>query len=361
VTTAPGDDARAGPQALPGKRDRAPCGTMLTALHHAMITLRSIAHRLILERDPLLLQGRERRWRWPWAIIGTIVTAFLFFLLTSAVIAFETLAQQRRWIVGGFPQNVFPIDPAKPLTYLDLVLTSLPFLLAPLIVLPLVHGVSWRRAFSYGVGFQWRQFFNAATALMVVAVLGVALSYVLEPKQFEFPALDRAIPLWIALALGVILVQSLGEEVLFRGYLLRVWGAVLPYRVPVTASVISLFVAGHLGNEDIKRDLLLNLVYFVAVEVISYAVLFRTQNLAASAGLHWMNNVMALLTPTVPGQPTALALAVYTDPVYAAGGSRLFDPITHAGTLAGVVILLVLLLWRRSPFYLARQSLSARD
>ncbi len=329
---------------------------MLTALRRASVVLRSSANRLVLERDPLLLQGRERRWQWYWAIVGMLVAVLLFFALTMAVVAFETLAQQRRWIVGGFPQSVFPIDPARPITYVDLVLASLPFLLVPLIVLPVVHGVSWRRAFSYRVGFQWPQFFNAAIALMIVAVLGVALSYLLEPKQFEFPALNRAVPFWAALAIGVILVQSLGEEVLFRGYLLRVWGAVLPYRLPVIAAVISLFVAGHLGNEDIKRDLLVNVIYFVAIEAISYALLFRTQNLAASAGLHWMNNVAALLAPTVPGQPTALALAIYTDPVYVAGGSRLFDPATHAGGLAGVVILLVLLLSPRSPFYLPRPS-----
>ena len=41
---------------------------------------------------------------------------------------------------------------------------------------------------------------------------------------------------------------------------------------------------------------------------------FRAQNLAASAGLHWMNNVLALVTPTVPGQPTVLAPAIYTIP-----------------------------------------------
>jgi membrane protease YdiL (CAAX protease family) len=329
---------------------------MLASLHRAMVTLRSSANRLLLERDPLLLRGREGRWRWPWVILGLMVTALLFSALISAVVAFEALAQRRNWIIGAFPQSVFPIDPAQPITYIDLVLTSLPFLLTPLIVLPLVHRVSWRRAFSYGAGFRWRQFFNAAMALMICSLLGVVASYLLEPKQFRFPAHDRAILLWIALALGVILVQSLGEEVLFRGYLLRVWGAVVPYRIPVTAGVIAVFVAGHLGNEDIKRDLLLNVTYFVAIEVISYALLFRTQNLAASAGLHWMNNVVALLAPTVPGQPTALALAVYTDPVYMAGGSRLPDPVTHAGTFAGVVILLVLLLWRRSPFYLSRPS-----
>ena len=150
----------------------------------------------------------------------------------------------------------------------------------------------------------------------------------------------------------VIFVQSLGEEVMFRGYLLRAWGAVLPFRLPVTGAVIALFVTGHLWNEDLQRDLLVNVFYFVAGEIIAYAVLFRTQNLAASAGLHWMNNVLALVTPTVPGQPTVLALAIYTDPVYMAGGSRLLDPLTHATGIVGVTLLLTMFFWRRSPFYL---------
>ena len=272
-------------------------------------------------------------------------------LLSLVVIVFEDLAVRKNWVSGGFPQNVFPLDPAQPITYLDVLLPRCPFCLPP-DVLPLVHGVSWRRAFSYAMGFQWRQFWNASLALLIVALLGLALGYLLEPRQFQFPARGPAFAIWVALAFGVIFVQSLGEEVLFRGYLLRAWGAVLPFRLPVTAAIIALFVAGHFWNEDLQRDLLLNVIYFVAVEVIAYAVLFRTQNLAASAGLHWMNNVIALLAPTVPGQPTVLALVVYTDPVYVAGGSRLFDPLTHAAGALGVALLL-LFFWRRSPFYLA--------
>jgi membrane protease YdiL (CAAX protease family) len=323
-----------------------------------MGTIHARIRRLTVERDPVLLRGREGRWRWPWAVIGLILAAFLFVLFSLAAVGFEALAVRQSWITGGFPQNVFPIDPAQPVTYVDLLLSSLPFLLAPLIVLPIVHGVSWRRAFSYGVGFRWRQFCNAALALLTLMTLATALGYLLEPQQYQFPARSPVLALWIALALGVVFVQSLGEEVLFRGYLVRVWGAVLPFRLPVTASVIALFVSGHLWNEDLQKDLVLNVIYFVVVELVSYALLFRTQNLAASAGLHWMNNVLALLAPTVPGQPTVLALAIYTDPVYAVGGSRLFDPLTHAGGIVGVMLLLVMLLWHRSPLYLAKAPAS---
>ena len=330
---------------------------MLRALRQAAAAGRGV-RRLVLERDPLLLQGREAALAVALGDRRHDGDRLLFFALTLAVVAFEALAQQRKWIVGGFPQSVFPIDPARPITYVDLVLASLPFLLAPLIVLPVVHGVSWRRAFSYRRGL------SVATVLQCgdrahdrSPSWGWWLSYLLEPKQFEFPARNRAVPFWTALAIGVILVQSLGEEVLFRGYLLRVWGAVLPYRLPVTAAVIALFVAGHLGNEDIKRDLLLNVVYFVAIEVISYALLFRTQNLAASAGLHWMNNVVALLAPTVPGQPTALALAdLYRSGVR--GGRQPSARPRHPcrQVLPGSSCLLVLLLSPRSPFYLPRPS-----
>lgn len=325
---------------------------MLAGARYAVGTVLARLHRLALERDPLLLEARAGRWRWPWAITGTLLAALVFVLLSLVVTVFEDVAVRQQWVRDGFPQNVFPLDPAQPVTYVDVLIASLPFLVAPLIALPLAHGVSWRRAFSYGIGFQWGQFWRAALALLLLTTLALAAGYVLEPQQYQVPAPRAGAAVWIVLATAVIFVQSLGEEVMFRGYLLRAWGAVLPFRLPVTAAVIAVFVSGHLWNEDLQRDLPLNVIYFVIGEVIAYAVLFRTQNLAASAGLHWMNNVLALVLPTVPGQPTVLGLVIYTDPVYVTGGSRLLDPLTHATGALGVALLLVMLFWRRSPFHL---------
>jgi len=325
---------------------------MPSAARRAWTLALAAMRRMTFEPDPVLLQGREGRWRWPWAAAGLLLAALLFVAIGLAVTAFEDEAVRRHWISGGFPQSVFPLDPAQPITYFDVLIASFTFLVPPLLVLPLAHRVSWRRALSWGGGFQWRQFWRAALALMTLSIASLALGYAWEPQQYEFPARPPAHAFWVALAAAVIFVQSFGEEVFFRGYLVRAWGAVLPFRLPVTAAVVTLFVSGHLDNDDLQKDLPLNLAYFVAGEAVAYAVLFRTQNLAASAGLHWMNNLVALLTPTVPGQPTLLALAVYTDPVYAADGSRLLDPLTHVAGLASLALLLVLLYWPRSPFYL---------
>ena len=325
---------------------------MPAAARYAIARGRARLRRLAREPDAVLLLGREGRWRWPWAVLGALLTGAVLLALLWPVSLLDDLVRSRNWLPGGFPSDTFPLDPARPLTLLDTLLTVTPFLLAPLIVLRVVHGVPWRRAFSWDRAFEWRQFWRAALALLLVVALGVAYDLYWTPQHFRLLPRGADYVLWLVLALGLIYLQSLGEEVIVKGYLLRTWGAVLPFRLPVTAAVMALFISGHLANDDVRRDLLLNVMFFVATETVSYAMLYRTRNLAASAGMHWMNNAWAMLVATVPGQPTAMALVVYTDPVYAAGGSRLFDPVVHVTAAAQLAALFVLLLWRRSPFYL---------
>src|SRR5262245_11408497 len=110
--------------------------------------LRQLAH----EPDPVLLLGREGRWRWPWLVLGLATTGAAFLLLALAAGYFEDLALLRGWISESLPGDAFPLDPRQPLTAVDSVLASLPFLVAPLLALWAVHRVSWRRAFSWGGG-----------------------------------------------------------------------------------------------------------------------------------------------------------------------------------------------------------------
>src|SRR5262249_28495740 len=92
----------------------------------------------------------------------------------------------------------------------------------------------------------------------------------------------------------------------------------------------------------------------LASHLLEYAIL-------ALAGLHWANNVFILLRPGAPEQVSPLALVVYTDPVYSAGGSYQYDPQAYVGLLIGPVLLLILLFWRRSPFCLPKAPVPALD
>src|SRR5262249_57358467 len=121
--------------------------------------------------------------------------------------------------------------------------------------------------------------------------------------------------------------QTLAEEILFRGYLLRIWGAVVPFRLLTTSAVMAAFISLHFPNTDFKTDFCFNLIDFVLTQAVWCFAWFRTQSTAASAGLHWANNVMSFfIIATVPGQSTSMALASFTDPVLLRGGSHMLDP-----------------------------------
>src|SRR5262249_35867303 len=109
---------------------------MLVAMRHAM-------GRLAWRLDPVLLLGREGRWRWPWVLAGMAMALLLFFALSFAPATFEEIALGKGWIRESFSSAVFPFEPARPLSYLFDLLTWVPLLLPPLVVLRIVHGVSW--------------------------------------------------------------------------------------------------------------------------------------------------------------------------------------------------------------------------
>jgi membrane protease YdiL (CAAX protease family) len=334
---------------------------MLIALRRRFGRSFAALRRVVTEDDPVLLLGREGRWRWPWLLVGLPAVVLTFLGLLGAVLVLETIALQLGWLPASlsdtaFNSNtVFPFDPDKPLSYVsEIALIWLPLLLAPLIVLRVVHGVSWRRAFSYGVGFRWLDFVRAALALLLVFGSVAAVIYWATPQQHEVRWSGIAILPWIALGLAAVLVQTLAEDVLFLGYLHRTWGAVLGLRLPVALAVIVAFVIPHLANADVQRDMLLGVLDHAIMTAISIAVLLRTQSLGAAAGLHWANNTLVLLRPALPDAVSPLALVVYSDPVYSAGGSYALDPLTLAMELGIMALLAALLLWRRSPLCVPR-------
>jgi membrane protease YdiL (CAAX protease family) len=299
--------------------------------------------------DPVLLQGREGRWEWPWAVAGTVLTFALIIVLLRPADLLAALAVKRDWMDRGLVD--LTLDPEQPFTFANVAIAAAPLLLCPLIVLQYLHRVPWRRAFAYWGDFDWSLFLKASAALLLVSIVAnlfIGLSgsetFELEPRGLEH------VP-WALLGLGAVFIAALAEEVLFKGYLLRVWGAVFPARWPVVVVLVMVFTYFHLGNADLGGDRGFNLFYFAMTEVVWYSVFLRTQNLAASAGLHWMNNAWdTLFVARAPDQATTLALVVQTEQ----GFSRMSDLQSHAFEITQLVLVLALLLWPRSPFYLPK-------
>jgi membrane protease YdiL (CAAX protease family) len=303
--------------------------------------------------DPVLLQGREGRWTWPWVLVGTL--AALVVVLAPISGSLEGFAEERQWIAKGILD--LTLDPEQPFTFAIVTIAALPLLLCPLLLLQFLHRVPWRRAFAYRGSFDWPLFARSALALLLVFILVNLLAAASAPDEFRLQPRGLGHVPWALLGMIAVFAGALGEDVLFKGYLFRVWGALVPARWPVVAVVVVVFTALHVGNTDLGEDRAFSLFYFALTEVVWFFAFLRTQNLAAPAGLHWMNNVWdTLFVAKAPGQATTLALVVQTDPAGGAEGSRLLDPLAHVSEALPLALLLALLLWPRSPFYLKEAS-----
>jgi membrane protease YdiL (CAAX protease family) len=301
---------------------------------------------LVGSRDALLLLGRQGRWRWPWALLSTVLAVVGILLLQLAAIGVH-------WMFTRELPGDLVLDPKVPSSFLVMLLSFLPFMLVPYLLTRYLHKASWRQLIASSRRFEWRLYVRAAAAGFVVTAVVLAIDYAVDPSAYRLLHHGTALLPWLVVGLAVIFVQTLAEEILFRGYLLRMWGAVLPYRVLTTSLVMGLFISGHFSNADFKTDFWFNAMNFALVQIVWSFVWFRTQSVAATAGLHWANNVTCFfIVATVPGQATNMAIASNSDAVLLAGGSHLLHPYAWFLSLLGLGLTLLLLVWRSSPFYL---------
>src|SRR5207248_3082446 len=96
-------------------------------------------------------------------------------------------------------------------------LSFLPLIVVPCLLTQYLHKVSWRQLISSSGRFEWRLYVRAATAFFTAMAVVIALDCTLDPRAYRL--LNRSLDYlpWLALGLAVIFVQTLAEEVLFRG------------------------------------------------------------------------------------------------------------------------------------------------
>lgn len=298
----------------------------------------------------MLLSFRTRRWRWYWAIVSTLTGALLAVALMLAAAAATHGLDTR-----GETEAL--LRPGSLSDYIVILMGWTLLGLAGLLTLRVAKGDAMACAFTSCGTFPVRDFVKTAAAILIVYVLGALPSYIVTPQDFSRPERAPDFYAWLIFGLFVILVQSLGEEIFFRGFLFRVWGAVFPFPWVAPALIMAVFISIHIPNPDMQRDLATGVSVFISGEIIAYAALLRTKALAASWGLHWGNNIYAFfLMATAPMGDTDAAIFVYTDPVYAAGGTHALDPAAYGVTLASFLSIAALLFWDRSPLCLPKRA-----
>jgi membrane protease YdiL (CAAX protease family) len=286
---------------------------------------------------PLVLRTRSYAWWRP--VVGLLVVAASMFLfgplLALPLLGIAVAVDHEGSFADAFEQALKLDDNVtwQGLLYLNLALAFL--IPATWVVVRLVHGLAPRWLMSVRPGIRWR-FFWACFGLAVVAILAsVIVSAFLPADPNDLGASPNEWTGRLA-AIGVVVLlttplQAIGEEYLFRGYLMQVFGALT--RQPWIAVVVTslLFAVAHgVQNAPLFLDRF-------AFGLMAGYVVVRTGGLEAGIALHIWNNVIAFGLALVVGDIDD------TLNVSEVGWSNL--PLTI--TQNGVYLLLVLLVARR--------------
>lgn len=153
----------------------------------------------------------------------------------------------------------------------------------------------------------WRHFGIA----LAIALPILGLSAFLPPAVETEPNLNWRIWLnFVPLSLAVIMVQTGAEELLFRGYLQQQLAA--RFRSPIIWMVLPsvLFGLGHFNPDFYGAEAWLVVGVTAMVGLMAADLTARTGGLGAAWGLHFANNVGAILFLTLDGPMSGLSLFV---------------------------------------------------
>ncbi|MFL6022092.1 MAG: CPBP family intramembrane glutamic endopeptidase [Marmoricola sp.] len=241
---------------------------------------------------PLML----RTWTYDWwrPVVGLVSLPLAMFVLAPfAVLPVLALSVELDH-TGSFSkamENAVTLDPVtwQGLLYLNLSLAAL--VPATWLILRSLHGMRPRWLMSVKPGIRWR-FFLACLGLSVIAILaqllvGAALPG--DPNDLGSganPITGTLVAMAVVVAITTPL-QAMGEEYVFRGYLLQAVGSLS--RRPWVAILVSgvLFALAHgVQNAPLFVDRL-------TFGVLAAYLVYRTGGLEAGIALHIWNNLIA--------------------------------------------------------------------
>jgi membrane protease YdiL (CAAX protease family) len=167
------------------------------------------------------------------------------------------------------------------------------------------------------------------------------VAYLLYPESYTWtfdPA--RFVPLLVVCLLMVPL-QSAGEELLFRGYLMQGLGLAIRRGWGVLAVTSLSFAAVHLGNPELARFGPAFVLYYAGIGVALGLATLLDDGLEVAIGAHVANNLWGALVVSFPGSvldtPALLRMEGVPPEVMAALGG--------ATAVTSLVVLGILLDW----------------
>ncbi len=153
-----------------------------------------------------------------------------------------------------------------------------------------------------------RNFATAVLVMLPLTLIGFGLSLWSGDAILNLPLSTWLI--WMLPALPLLFIQVSSEELIFRGYLMQ--ELAVRFKSRWIWLLLPSFIFGCLHYDPARMGS--NALYIVAITtffgIITADVTIRTGNLGAAIGLHFMNNLQAMMLISLDGTLNGLSLYV---------------------------------------------------
>lgn len=195
----------------------------------------------------------------------------------------------------------------------------IPFLLATLLAVWLIHARSVRTLITAAPRIRWGRMLAGAGIWFGIASLIAIVESLLFPGRYVLTFQPLTLLVFAIFALVIIPIQTSAEEVFFRGYLLQWMGLRLKNKWLLAFLNGVLFFLPHTANPEMAVDsLLVGLGYFV-IGFVFTLITIQDDGMELALGMHAANNLFAALfanyTITALPSPSLFTVQVL-DPVY---------------------------------------------
>ena len=246
-------------------------------------------------------RARPQIWR---LVLGLFVSLLVYFVGILAILSAVSL-------IFDFSNHPFEhLNPqrwSQPAFALTLLATFLAMALGPMVAVRLLH----RRSVAtlFGRGARVMRDFVLCAGIMLAIWLPLTLVW----SFFDPPVPNLAFTLWLSLlplTLGAIALQTLAEELVFRGYILQQLAA--RFKSPLVWLVLPavLFGLGHYLPESAGSNAGTIALWATVFGMLMADLTARAGTLGPAIAVHFFNNVSAMVLISVPDEMSGLALFV---------------------------------------------------
>ncbi|MDO5719963.1 MAG: CPBP family intramembrane metalloprotease [Actinomycetaceae bacterium] len=251
----------------------------------------------------LIATGEDKRW---WRVLIGVVVGVVAAVPLSLIIFIPFVAMDPTGNTLGTLDST-NIDMTDPVVFSVMMLSLI--VLIPAAMLAAIIAFRYRPGYLFSVagGIRWKWQIKAVViAIAYFAVIYTALTF-LEGTDFHPPA-----HLGFLILLIVVLtpLQSAAEEIVFRGLVMQVIGALIPHRLialPLAAVVSAASFA--LAHGSLDAGILTELGFFALICVF---LTWYTGGLEAAIALHAANNVTIFIIEAFEGHTSSIVTAETT-------------------------------------------------